>query len=375
MPVPVVPTPAMPVPAVLNPAMPSPAMSPPASLDLNMQLVNAITSLVDKCQAAPVENPVHRKLRVFSGIKPTPPGEEEYDAWAEQMTHLLEEWKCSDPLKKQKIAECLKGPAADIVRCLRVSKPSSTAADYLAALETAFGTTESALDLLFKFRNTFQLQGEKLSAYVLRIDKLLHSVFRKGGILLREMDGTRIEQVARGALPNDLVALRIMLVYKFKPPPSFTELLREVRAEEALIFERPTASHVTLSAMVAPVEHSTSPAAFSCPSPVPTETTPSVESLTIEVQHLKSEMTRLLSFSVSSPSATPPIVSQRPSQRVEGRPANAQRVRQDTADVFCYKCGEDGHFQRQCQNAENLRKVNQRLIKLRRPTGNSPGTQ
>ncbi|KAM4544862.1 paraneoplastic antigen Ma1-like [Odontesthes bonariensis] len=378
MPTPAMPAvsfPAMPMPATQNPAMPSSAMLPPASLDLNVQLVNAITSLVDKCHAAPVENPVHRKLRVFSGIKPTPPGEEEYDAWAEQMTHLLEEWKCPDPLKKQKIAECLKGPAADIVRCLRVSNPSSTANDYRAVLETAFGTTESALDFMFKLRNTFQLQGEKLSAYVLRIDKLLHSVFRKGGILLRDMDRTRIEQVARGALPNDLVALRIMLVYKFKPPPSFTELLREVRAEEALIFERPAASHVAVSATVAPVEYSTRPAAFSCPSPVPTEPVPSVESLTKEVQHLKNEMTRLLSFSVSSPSAAPPLTSQRPSQRVEARLESTPRARQDRVDVFCYKCGEDGHFARECQNAENLRKVNQRLIKLRRPTGNSPGTQ
>ncbi|XP_060788772.1 paraneoplastic antigen Ma1-like [Neoarius graeffei] len=349
-------------------------MLPPVPIDLNMQLVNAINSLIDRCQTAPVESAVYRKLRVFSGIKPIPPGEEEYDAWAEQMMHLLEEWKCPDTMKKQKIAESLKGPAADIVRCLRVSNPSATANDYFTALETAFGTTESALDLMFKFRNTFQLHGEKLSAYVLRIDKLLHSVFRKGGILLSEMDRTRIEQIARGTLPNDLVALRIKLTYKFKPPPSFTELLREVREEEAITLDRPPVGHVAVSAMVAPVQYSTSPAVFSDYNSVPV-TVPSVERLSKEVQDLKNEVTRLLSLSVALPSEATVTPSQRGSQRVEGRPANTYRARQDRADVFCYKCGEDGHFQRECQNAENLRKVNQRLIKLRWPKGNSPGTQ
>lgn len=38
---------------------------------------------------------------MFSGVKPTPSAEEEYDAWAEQTAHLLEEWQCSDNIKKQ----------------------------------------------------------------------------------------------------------------------------------------------------------------------------------------------------------------------------------------------------------------------------------
>lgn len=133
-----------------NPVTPS-----PAAPDLSTQLVNAISSLVEKCQAAPVERQLYRKLHIFSGVKPTPQGEEEYEAWVEQATHMLDEWKCADSLKKQKIAESLKGPAADIVRCLRASNPNATANDYLTALETAFGTTESAADLMFKFHNMF----------------------------------------------------------------------------------------------------------------------------------------------------------------------------------------------------------------------------
>ncbi|XP_029104416.1 uncharacterized protein LOC114909432 [Scleropages formosus] len=215
-----------------------PTPAPPVAPDLNTKLVDAISSLVEKCQATPMDGLGYRKLRLFSGVKPTPPGEEEYDAWAEQTTHMLDEWQCSDIVKKQRIAESLKGPAADIVRCLRVSNPSVTADDYLKALEAAFGTTDSAADLMVRFRGTFQQEGEKLSAYLFRLDKLLHAVHRKGGAEVADLDQIRIEQVARGALSHDLVAMRIRTMYKLKPPPSFTELLRDVREEEEMILAR-----------------------------------------------------------------------------------------------------------------------------------------
>lgn len=90
----------------------------PSPLDMNTALINAISSLVDKCNTAPADTQSYRKLCVFSGVRPNPNGEEEYDAWAEQTMHLLEEWQCSDNVKKQRIVESLKGPAADIVRFL-----------------------------------------------------------------------------------------------------------------------------------------------------------------------------------------------------------------------------------------------------------------
>ncbi|XP_062845377.1 paraneoplastic antigen Ma1 homolog [Trichomycterus rosablanca] len=193
-----------------------------ASPNRNTELVKAISSLVDKCQIAPAEMQNYRKLRLFSGVKPTPFGEEEYEAWAEQTAHMLEEWQCSDNIKNQRIAESLKGPAADIVRFLRVSTPNATAVDYLKALETAFGTTKNASDLLVKFRNTFQEENEKLSSYLFRLDKLLHAMYRKGGVERVDINRVRIEQVVRGALPHDLVAFRIKMIYKLNPPPSFS---------------------------------------------------------------------------------------------------------------------------------------------------------
>ncbi|XP_039623931.1 paraneoplastic antigen Ma1 homolog [Polypterus senegalus] len=169
------------------------------------------SSKVQKCQtASPVEAQNYRKLLTFSGLTPTPNGEEDYEVWAEHTTHILEEWQCSDNMKKQGLVECLRGPAADIVRFVKVENPSATSCDYLKALDTAFDPTENASDLMVKFRNTFQEKGEKLSVYIIKLDKLLHSVLRKGGLKSSELNRLRIEQIIRGALPDDMVALRFL---------------------------------------------------------------------------------------------------------------------------------------------------------------------
>ncbi|KAK9533327.1 hypothetical protein VZT92_008451 [Zoarces viviparus] len=315
----------------------SPTSAPITALDLNTQLVNAISSLVEKCQVTPADGPGYRKLRLFSGVKPTPLGEEEYDSWAEQTTHML---------------------------------------------ETAFGTTDSAADLMVKFRQTFQQGGEKLSAYLLRLDKLLHGVYRKGGIEVADMNQVRIEQVARGALSNDLAAIRIRLTYKLKPPPSFTELLRDVREEEEMLLERSSVKTVAVgsrvecsTASVVPVQ----PASGPPPVSVTPDSDPAIESLRKDLQGLKNDVARLLSASVAASESATQHVAQSHHQKPSGNAYAHGKERspkpQYRADVFCYRCGEDGHFQRESENPENLRKVNQRLLKTRQPAGNFPGAQ
>lgn len=357
--------------------------APPTVPDLNTELVNAISALVEKCQVSPMDGQGYRKLRFFSGVNPTPHGEEEYDSWAEQTTHLLDEWQCSDVVKKQRIAESLKGPAADIVRGLRGINPQATSSEYLEALETAFGTTDSAADLLVRFRNTFQQDTEKLSEYLLRLDKLLHAVHRKGGIDVADMNRARVEQIARGALTHDLAALRIRMTYKLKPPPSFTELLREVREEESLVFERERVNEVVSASVINYAGCATASVApkqseFTTPAPAAVEGDPAIESLKNELQGLKNDVARLLSASVATSESLPQHVIQNCTQKAAVKYAGGKERTsrsQYRADVFCYKCGEDGHFQRECENQENLKKVNKRLLKARQTTGNFPGAQ
>lgn len=339
--------------------------SPSPKADVNMELVNAIGKLVDKCNQVSADGPSYRKLRFFSGLKPVPPGEEEYDAWMEQATQMISEWQCTDAAKRQRIVESLRGPAADIVRFLKVSSPTATATDYLSALDTTYGTTESGADLLAKFRHTYQNEGENLSAFLYRLDKLLHRALLKGGIKAEDMNRARMEQLVKGALTQDMVALRVRLSHTLANPPSFSQLMRDVREEENWISAR---EGVKTAATVASAT-------------VPqTLVTSELNSLKNEVKELSSQVTRLLSVGPVTPTperSTPRTGSahQAPEGAAHDASPRGRKYRSLPSGIFCYKCGEEGHTRRECEEPEDLRKVNQKLIKARRQQGNAPGAQ
>ncbi|KAI5086687.1 paraneoplastic antigen Ma1-like, partial [Silurus meridionalis] len=210
--------------------------SPNVNVDLN--LVNAIDRLVDKCTQGSRDSLTYRKLRVFSGLQPVPPGEDDYESWAEQAAQMIGEWQCAETVKRQRIVESLRGPAADIVRFLKVSSQNSTVADYLRALDTAYGSTESESDLMVKFGSTYQEPGEKLSTFMYRLDKVLHRIFLKGCVKVEDLNKKRMEQIIKGALTTDMVAMRLRVTYSLRDPPNFSDLLREVREEENWISSR-----------------------------------------------------------------------------------------------------------------------------------------
>ncbi|XP_073690795.1 paraneoplastic antigen Ma1 homolog [Garra rufa] len=341
--------------------IPSPV---PPTPDLNTKLVDAINSLVQTCHVASSEERVaYRKLRPFSGFIPTPPGEDEYEVWVEQTTHILEEWQCSDNVKKQRLVECLRGPAADIVRFEKTGNPSATFSDYLSVLESAFGTTEDAADLMLKFRSTYQNEGEKLSAYILRLDRMLHSMLRKKGIEYSALNHLRMQQIVRGALSSDLVAMRLRMTHKLCAPPSFNELMKEVREEENMVNNR--------SSLQANVAMSVLPSAKKESSVNTSLPDSDVEKLKREIRALKNEVSRL------SAAAKEPVTHDRPAMHSLAATAESKTPTRpvNKASVFCYRCGKDGHLKRDCTNEENLRRVNQRLIRMRQSSGNFSGAQ
>ncbi len=329
--------------------------------DVSVDLVNAIGKLVDRCNQVSSDSPGYRKLRLFSGLKPVPPGEEEYEIWMEQAAQMTTEWQCTEAAKKQRIVESLRGPAADIVRFLKVSNPSATANEYLAALETAYGTTESGPDLMARFRHTYQETGEKLSAFLYRLDKLLHRALLKGEIDAVGINRARMEQLIKGALTNDMVALRIRMTHTLQSPPSFSKLMKEIREEEHWV-----AARENVKASVATV---VSPQAS-----VPSE----LQNLKKEVKELSTQVSQLLNVATVT-CASDCALQRTPSKTFEGvNRDNSQKAKPTQPPVpviFCYKCGEDGHKKWECKAPEDLRKVNQKLIKMQHLQGNWAGAQ
>ncbi|ERE73431.1 modulator of apoptosis 1-like protein [Cricetulus griseus] len=78
----------------------------------------------------------YKKLSVFSGRDPPGPGEEEFESW---MFHTSQ-----------------------------INNPFITVAECLKTLETIFGIIDNPRALQVKYLTTYQKDGEKLSAYVLR---------------------------------------------------------------------------------------------------------------------------------------------------------------------------------------------------------------
>uniref|UniRef100_A0A672HQ96 Peptidase A2 domain-containing protein n=1 Tax=Salarias fasciatus TaxID=181472 RepID=A0A672HQ96_SALFA len=218
----------------------TPAQSDPASI------IRAVGELLEKTMRPPPENNTFRRLRVFSGVMPTPAGEETLENWLEQAQLMLDECEVSAREKKKRIVESVKGPAFEIIQAVRCNDADARPEDYLAALENAFGTTRSGEDFYFAFRSMQQKSGERLSDYLRRLEKALSKAVQKGGLPHTSRDRARVEQLLRGAASeSDILLLQLRLKERLRNPPSFMELLSEIRIEED---QKATRRNLTTSA-------------------------------------------------------------------------------------------------------------------------------
>uniref|UniRef100_A0A8C3HVH9 Uncharacterized protein n=1 Tax=Chrysemys picta bellii TaxID=8478 RepID=A0A8C3HVH9_CHRPI len=176
-------------------SQPSPVPASDVEFLKKMLWVKALGQALEKVMPPHPESSPYRKLRLFSG-GPTPiPGEEAFETWLENTTEMLQEWVVPDAEKRRRLVECLRGPALDVIRTLKLSNPGVKVKDCLEALDHAFGRTEGSDDVYCKFLNARQQKGEKVSAYIQRLEKLLQKAIMRGAVAVEQMDLTRLFQV------------------------------------------------------------------------------------------------------------------------------------------------------------------------------------
>uniref|UniRef100_A0A8C5QUL1 Paraneoplastic antigen Ma-like C-terminal domain-containing protein n=1 Tax=Leptobrachium leishanense TaxID=445787 RepID=A0A8C5QUL1_9ANUR len=163
-----------------------------------------------------VETLAQNSLWFYSGKVPVPAGEEDFETWIVQAVQAVEEWEVADTVKRQRLIESLKAPASDVIRNLKRDKPDCTAAEYLEALQEIFGGVEDCAELIHKFSHTYQKEGEELSTYVWRLDKIIQQVILKGGMEPSQASKAMMDQIFKGALPLDPIMLKFQTRYQSK---------------------------------------------------------------------------------------------------------------------------------------------------------------
>lgn len=354
-------------------------------------IIRAVGDLLAKMEKPSGEGSGYRRLRLFSGTLPTPAGEEALDHWLEHARLMVDESDCSAKEKRRRIMESLKGPALGVVKAARNADPEVSPSMCLDAIESAFGSAESGEDLYFAFRLLQQQPKEKLSDFLRRLELSLSGVVRRGGLPAVRADRARVEQLLRGAVHSDLMLVQLKLRERRESPPSFLELLNEVRSEEEY-----ESSRMKLNSSVRRVQANADADGREG----------EIHSLKCDIKELKAMVTAMTATNsqaaacnkehermdnelVAETRVDPEIIALKKQvsklqnqlstkkQRIHDASATAlkidpvpraqhdsnQQAFSDSDGNFCYRCGEIGHYSAKCRNKENQSKVIQKLIR------------
>ena len=328
------------------------------SISLEENIINppsiqrAVVEHVIKNESAhPYSSPI--KMRTFSGRLPKPNGEVDYEAWRTQVELLLSDTHVTDSQKNRKILESLIGPAADMVKPLGVN---ANPVAYVNHLESAFGVVADGEELFAAFLSANQNSGEKPSDYLFRLQTLLTKVISRGGAPLADSEKHLIRQFCRGCWDHSLI-LGLQLEQKKNSPPSFPELLHQLRTEEdrrSVKLDR-MKKHLGSSRASAHAH-----AVYGIEVPVESKDD-DTQKLRDEVAELKKQIATLSIKKEPQPNRTQIEAS----CMVTNASTPRNFAPRHPKPWFCFKCGEDGHIVAHCVSAPNPVLVHQKNTELR----------
>uniref|UniRef100_A0A2K5YP94 PNMA family member 6A n=1 Tax=Mandrillus leucophaeus TaxID=9568 RepID=A0A2K5YP94_MANLE len=170
----------------------------------------------------------YQSLGVFSGRDQPAPGEEYHT------TDMLHVWEgFSEKERRRRLLEGLRGTALQLVHALLAENPARTAQDCLAALVQVFGDSESQVTILVKCLTAQQQSGERLSAFVLRLEVLLQKAMEKEALARASADRVRLRQMLTRAHLTEPLDEALRNLRMAGRSPSFLEMLGLVRESEA----------------------------------------------------------------------------------------------------------------------------------------------
>ncbi|XP_053301840.1 uncharacterized protein LOC128460622 [Pleuronectes platessa] len=363
-------------------------------------IIRAVGDVMSRTNKQPDSHP-YRRLRTFSGVSPTPTGEESLDNWLEQAKLLVEEGECSDKEKRRRILESLKGPAFEIIQAVRLTQPDASPHEYIEAIESIFGIVESSEELYLSFRALHQQPGERLSEFLRRLERSLVKVVKGGGLSVSVANSARLEQLIRGST-SEIMLLQLKIRERSSNPPTFLNLLREVMEEEGRQSARQSqmapmrpqrvrtiqaekekesesVSQSELRAQIQELRTQLEERNNPWPQPPsddsfkgPTEKPKQKNESQSELQLLRKQVTALenkMSVMTVKYTSDPPREHTPQTHRYKAalghKPAPFKvSSPKDNDEFFCYRCGENGHIATRCNAPENLQKVIRKLIRL-----------
>lgn len=354
------------------------------------EVQRVIVEHVVKSDAPAVSAHASFRLRQFSGKIPCPSHEVDFDTWRNSVELMLQDPALSDFQRSRKILDSLVAPAVHVVKPLG---PQALPAAYLELLDSAFETVQDGDELFAVFLNTFQNTGETASQFLHRLQTALTKVLKRGGLAASEADRHLLRQFCRGCWDNALIT-DLQLERKKENPPSFTELLLQLRTEE----DKQTAKETRMKKHLGTSKQRANVHLLAAGSLENDTLVDDVTDLRNQIAQLQSQLTRQkdkkAESEVSSQDEVAKLkkqVTQLRSQLTSNKSKKATKANvqpngakhrmknkvsdcQSTTDSrssnrpkpwYCFRCGEDNHIASTCENEPDPSLVAEKKIQLR----------
>ena len=289
------------------------------------------------------------RLRAFSGRSPRPANEVDYDTWRTNVDLIMNDPAISDLHRSRRILDSLLPPATEVTKHLG---PQASPAAYLELLDSAYGTVEDGDELFAKFLTTFQDPNEKPSSYLHRLQVVLSSAVRRGGISASEVNRHLLNQFCRNCWDNALLA-DLQLKHRKNNPPSFAELLLLLRTEEDKHAAKVTRMKQHLGTSKQRVTSHLQSACAYTDSNETEQLKKQVAALQSQLENLKKAKTEKKDKSANSKVATDNEQTTKAKSKKPEKQPTSSRNSNKPRPWYCFQCGEDGHIKPSCENEPN----------------------